>query len=126
MSSVFSDFACLIFCNFVCDSFTVAYYFVGKRQRRTFADLEPAKQEAELAATKICAGELDVLQLTSEDRTAYVRAMEMLKPLGTPLELAVMQFVEEAALLEGASRRGSCLPGRCRRLRPGGDYRRQC
>lgn len=86
-----------------CDSYTVAYYFAGKRQRRTFADLALAKQEAELAATKISAGELDVLQLTSADRTAYVRAMEMLKALGTPLELAVMQFVEAAKLLEGAS-----------------------
>ena len=86
-----------------CDSFTVAYYFAGKRQRRTFADLELAKQEAELAATKICAGELDVLSLTSGDRTAYVRAMEMLKPLGTPLEMAVMQFVEAASMLDGAS-----------------------
>lgn len=86
-----------------CDSFTVAYYFAGKRQRRTFADLAIAKQEAELAATKISAGEMDVLQLTSADRTAYVRAMEMLKALGTPLELAVMQFVEATKLLEGAS-----------------------
>ena len=86
-----------------CDSFTVAYYFAGKRQRRTFADLELAKQEAEIAATKICAGELDVLSLTSADRTSYVRSLEMLKPLGTPLEMAVMQFVEAAKLLSGAS-----------------------
>lgn len=86
-----------------CDSFTVAYYFAGKRQRRTFADLELAKQEAEIAATKICAGELDVLSLTSADRTAYVRSIEMLRETGTPLEMVVMQFVEAEKLLQGRS-----------------------
>ena len=85
------------------DSFTVAYYFAGKRQRRTFADLPTAKQEAELAANKICAGELDVLALTSGDRTAYVRSMGLLQPFGTPLEMAVMQFTEAAKILNGAS-----------------------
>ena len=59
--------------------------------------------EAETIANRICAGELNVLTLTSEDRTAYVRAMEMLKPTGTPLEIAIMQFVESAKLLGGAS-----------------------
>ena len=54
-------------------------------------------------ADRICAGELNVLTLTSEDRITFVRAMEMLKPSGTPLEMAVMQFVESAKLLDGAS-----------------------
>ena len=86
-----------------CDAYTVAYYFGGKRVRKTFADLTEAKVEAETVANRISAGELNVLTLTSEDRTAYVRAMEMLKPSGTPLEMAVMQFVESAKLLDGAS-----------------------
>ncbi|MBI5388196.1 MAG: tyrosine-type recombinase/integrase [Verrucomicrobia bacterium] len=85
------------------DSFTVAYYFGGQRQRRTFADLATAKQEAQIAANKICAGELDVLTLTNSDRTAYVRSMELLKPFGTPLEMAVMQFTEAAKVLGGVS-----------------------
>jgi len=38
-----------------------------------------------------------------EDRTAYLRAVEMLRPSGTPLESAVMQFVETRKLLDGAS-----------------------
>ena len=86
-----------------CDAYTIAYYFGGKRVRKTFADLVKAKLEAETVADRICAGELNVLTLTSEDRTAYVRAMEMLKPSGTPLEMAVMQFVVSAKLLDGAS-----------------------
>ena len=86
-----------------CDAYTIAYYFGGKRVRKTFADLKRAELEAETIANRICAGELNVLTLTSKDRTAYVRAMEMLKPSGTPLEMAVMQFVESAKLLDGAS-----------------------
>ena len=86
-----------------CDAYTIAYYFGGKRVRKTLADLKRAELEAETIADRICAGELNVLTLTSEDRTAYVRAMEMLKPSGTPLEMAVMQFVETAKLLDGAS-----------------------
>ncbi len=86
-----------------CDSFTVAYYFGGKRVRKTFADLALAELEAETVANRICAGELNVLTLTSEDRTSYVRSMEMLRPSGTPLEIAVMQFTEAAKLLDGLS-----------------------
>ena len=86
-----------------CQAFTLAYYFGGRRVRKTFADLAKAQLEAETVATRICAGALNVLTLTSEDRTAYVRALEMLKPSGTPLEIAVLQFAESAKLLGGAS-----------------------
>jgi hypothetical protein len=44
-----------------------------------------------------------VLELRNEDRLSYVRAIEALKPLGVPLEMAVMQFAEAVKLLEGAS-----------------------
>ena len=86
-----------------CDSFTVAYYFGGRRVRKTFPELAKARDEADLVANRICAGELDVLSLTSADRTAYVRAMSMLAPSATPLEIAVMQFAEAAKILKGAS-----------------------
>ena len=86
-----------------CEAYTVAYYFGGKRIRKTFADRDLAELEAETVANRICAGELNVLTLTSDDRTAYVRALEMLKPSGTPLELAVMQFAETTKLLGGTS-----------------------
>ena len=86
-----------------CRAYTVAYYFGGQRVRKTFADLAKAELEAEIVANRICAGELNVLTLTSEDRTAYVRSLEMLKPTGTPLEIAVMQFAETSKLLDGVS-----------------------
>jgi hypothetical protein len=48
-------------------------------------------------------GELDALTLTNSDRSAYIRSLELLKPFGTPLEMAVMQFTEAAKILDGAS-----------------------
>ena len=51
-----------------CQAFTVAYYFGGQRVRKTFADLARAELEAETVANRICAGELNVLTLTSEVR----------------------------------------------------------
>ena len=86
-----------------CASYTVVHYLGEKRQRRTFASLEQAVTEAEITANKLSAGELDVLTLTSQDRLAYVRAVEALKPTGVPLEIAALQFAEAAKLLDGAS-----------------------
>ena len=86
-----------------CESFTVVHYLGEKRQRKTFADLEAAVTEAEVIATKLSAGELDVLTLTSADRSAYVRALEILKPTGAALESAAMQFAEASKLLGKAS-----------------------
>lgn len=62
-----------------------------------------AVTEAETIATKLSEGELNVLTLRSEDRLAYVRAVEALKPTGVPLEIAALQFAEAAKILEGAS-----------------------
>ena len=86
-----------------CKSFTIAYYFGGRRVRKTFPELATARAEADLVANKISTGELDVLSLTSADRVAYVRAMSMLSAAGTPLEIAIMQFTEAAKILKGAS-----------------------
>ena len=41
--------------------FTLAYYDGAKRVKKRFADLEEAKQEAELAATKLANGEGQML-----------------------------------------------------------------
>ena len=86
-----------------CDSYTVVHYLGDKRQRKTFANLELAVTEAEMVATKLSTGELDVLTLTSNDRFAYVRAVQALKPTGVPLEIAAIQFAEAVKVLEGGS-----------------------
>ena len=53
--------------------FTLAYYDGAKRMKKRFSDLEEAKQEAELAATKLANGEGQVLRLTSLDRANYLK-----------------------------------------------------
>lgn len=85
------------------DAFTVSYYVGEKRQRKSFADLGLAVTEAETVASKLSTGQLDVLTLTSDDRLAYMRAIEALKPVGVPLEMAAMQFAEAFRLLDGGS-----------------------
>jgi integrase len=85
------------------DQFTVSYYLGRDRKRKTFADLGLAITEAETTASMLSQGELNVLELRNEDRLSYARAVEALKPLGVPLEMAVMQFVEAVKVLEGAS-----------------------
>jgi integrase len=86
-----------------CDSYTVIHYLGEKRQRKTFADLDLARMEAEAVANKLSTGELDVLTLTSHDRLSYVHAVEALRPTGVPLEMAAMQFAEAHKLLDGVS-----------------------
>jgi len=86
-----------------CDAYTVVHYLGTKRQRKTFADLGLATTEAEIVATKLSTGEINVLTLTSDDRLAYVRAIEALKPTGVLLEMAAMQFAEAHKKLEGVS-----------------------
>jgi integrase len=79
--------------------FTLAYYDGAKRVKKRFSDLEEAKQEAELAATKLANGEGQVLRLTSLDRASYLQALDTLRPLGRQLNLAVAEYAEVMKLL---------------------------
>jgi hypothetical protein len=54
--------------------------------------LEEAKREAALHATKLANGENEVLRLTSTDRSIYVQALEQLRPLNVPLNVAVLEY----------------------------------
>ncbi|MGB8166771.1 MAG: hypothetical protein WCF18_04725, partial [Chthoniobacteraceae bacterium] len=51
--------------------YTVVHYEGGKRLRRTFVNLDQAKREAELVATKLENGQRAVLELTPPDRESY-------------------------------------------------------
>ena len=88
------------------DQFTLAYYDGAQRRMKRFSSLDEAKQEAELAATKLANGEGQVLRLTSLDRANYLQAVETLRPFGRQLNLAVAEYVEALQLLpQGASLR---------------------
>jgi integrase len=79
--------------------FTLTYYDGAHRRKKRFSDLEEAKREAELAATKLANGEGQVLRLTSMDRANYLQALDTLRPLGRELNLAVAEYVESIKLL---------------------------
>ncbi len=74
----------------------------GKRQVKSFSDPQQAKDEAAAKVNELSRGEVVSLDLTGEDRLAYIRAVETLKPFGVPLEMAAMQFAEASKLLPRA------------------------
>ncbi len=83
--------------------FEVADYTSGKRRLISYASERDARQKATEVATRMANLEGAVLTLSNRDREAYVRALEFLKPTGTPLELACAQFADAHAKLGGRS-----------------------
>ena len=82
-----------------CDSYTLSYWQDGKRKRPTFSSFARAKKESEMVAKKLSSSESAILKLTSTDRAAYLRAQQLLKPLGMPIEVAAAQVVEAKKIL---------------------------
>src|SRR2546430_208692 len=83
--------------------YNVADYSSAKRVFVGFSELKKARTEAALIATRMATGDQDVLQLRSADRAAYLRATQLLRPTGVPLESAIAQFVEATQLLGNCS-----------------------
>lgn len=86
------------------DQFTLVYYDGAHRKKKRFADLEEARREAEFYATKLANGENEVLRLTPSDRSLYVQSVDLLRPLGVPLNGATLEYVSAVkGLPEGAT-----------------------
>src|SRR5580765_6117156 len=81
------------------DSFTLMYYQDGARKRTVFATFEAALEEAKEVARLLGSKDVDVLELRSADKAAYQRAVNLLAEVGTPIEVAVAQFVEAKKFL---------------------------
>ncbi len=81
--------------------FQVADYSTGQRRLRSFSDLAEARCEAERIASAIASGEAAVLDLSAQDRSAYVRSLELLKSTGTPVEVASATYAEAFKVLGG-------------------------
>jgi hypothetical protein len=90
------------------DQFTLVYYLGKKRVRKTYSDYGKTFTDAETTAAKLSGGELNVLELKGENRMAYARAVEILKPTGMPLEMAAIRFAK------------AFRPGQCEYCRGGG------
>ena len=102
-------------------SFTVSHFASGKRSMKMFADYGEAYAYAKSVGDSLARGELEVLELRSGDRLAYVHAVEALKPTGMALELAARGYAEAwKALGERRPwwrRRGSLQDGICMNCR---------
>jgi integrase len=83
--------------------FSVCYYDGEARIRKRFPSLERAKEYAQNAADKLAQGQNAVLQLRSADATRYLDALELLKPLGVSLTVAITDYAEARKELKDAT-----------------------
>jgi integrase len=82
------------------DCFTVSYCN-PTRKRKTFAELEPAKLEAERIATQLATGAVDLTKISSADWACYIRAKQLADSISVPLDSVA------AILVEATKRLGS-------------------
>src|SRR5438552_3280471 len=74
-------------------NYTVSYMTaVNGRVRKTFADLELAKREANNIALNLAEGDLEALKLTGSDKRIYVEAKQALARTGIPLHSVAHEF----------------------------------
>ena len=64
----------------------------GTRRIRNFADLEEARREGELIATRLCNGESDVLALRNSDVAELISARNTLAPFKLSVATAISEF----------------------------------
>ena len=83
--------------------FTLTYYDGAQRRKKRFADLTAAHREAEFTAEKLSKGENQILNLTSVGRTIYIQAVETLRPLNVPLNVAVLEYASAIKQLPAGS-----------------------
>jgi integrase len=81
--------------------FILSFYMEGKRERRSFTNLDAAKKEAQLVAQRIQGGRQEMNDLRPHDREAYRTVVDLLMPSGVPLVTAVQEYVRANKLLNG-------------------------
>jgi integrase len=81
-------------------NYTVSYLTaVNGRVRKTFADLDTAKREANTIALNLAHGDLQALKLTGAERQVYVEATRMLARSGVGLNSAACEFARAFDIL---------------------------
>jgi integrase len=81
--------------------FEVADYTAGRRRLRGFSDKAKAKDEAKRIAGLLSTGQATAAQFGAADAAAYGRSLELLRPTGTPIELAAAHYAEAFRILGG-------------------------
>ncbi len=81
--------------------YEVADYTGGPRRMRSFSDHAKARACAQDIARRLAQGESTVAALRNSDAASYTRALELLKPYGTALEVACGVYAKACEVLGG-------------------------
>ena len=82
-------------------NYTVAYNKPTGRVKKTFADFELAKREANKIAHSLAVGDHEALKLTGEQRQIYVAAEKAIAATGLPLHSVASEFATAFNILGG-------------------------
>lgn len=91
-----------------CETFVVSWYDGSKRARKSFSDFEEAKRHAKRIAEELSEKGTASYTLTGSDKLVYLRARELLKPLGIQLDVAATEYVQALKALRGLPLVQSC------------------
>lgn len=81
--------------------YRLVYYVEKKRKFESFGEYGDAVRRAGEINTSIATGDLAAVSLKGEHRLEYLRAVQLLGPSGTALDLACERYVAALASLEG-------------------------
>lgn len=87
------------------ESWIVQYSFHGRRVRERCNTEREAKVNAEAAATKLAAGEMDALELRGADRRIYLSAVAHIKDFDVALDAAAREYADAKRLAQNADLR---------------------
>ena len=79
----------------------VADYSQGRRRLLGFKNHLEARSEAKRIATVISTGNAAGADITNRDAASFGRALDLLRPTGTPIELVAAQYAEAFKILGG-------------------------
>ncbi|NBV24185.1 MAG: hypothetical protein EBS05_19985 [Proteobacteria bacterium] len=83
------------------ESFLVAFYEADQRRLRAFASYDAARACAEQITGSVNEGDVKTLVLKADQKAAYLRAVEALRPTGLALDVAAIQIADALARLQG-------------------------
>src|SRR5205814_309038 len=79
--------------------YCVSYVKTTGRERKNFADLAKAREEAATIAHNLAGGDLEALKLTGRERQIYVAADQALARTGLSLDVAAREFARAFDIL---------------------------
>jgi integrase len=81
--------------------FEVSDYTSGARRLRGFTNAGEARREAKKIARQLSTGQVTAASMSNAASASFGRAMELLKPVGLPLELAAGNYAKAVGILGG-------------------------